>query len=181
MSDDNDMVFEADSEEEGGTTAEALQKKLKKIKIELAASNVEKQQYLDGWQRAKADYVNIKKRTEDERQSLVREASLGLVEALLPVLDSFEHALEAPNADEKWLQGITNTYTQLKKTLEGEGLVFFDPLGEKFDPARHEPVGTVAVEEESSDNTVTKVYQSGYTLHGKVIRPARVAVGHYKS
>ncbi|MBI3573454.1 nucleotide exchange factor GrpE, partial [Candidatus Kaiserbacteria bacterium] len=56
----------------------------------------------------------------------------------------------------------------------------FDPLGQTFDPTLHEPVETLAVAAPTEDNTVTKVHQKGYTLHGKVIRPARVAVGHYE-
>ncbi len=180
MSDQDDVVIEPDADEEGGTTAEALQKKLKKVKDELAKADAEKREYLEGWQRAKADYINAKKRSEEDRQKLVMEASEGLILSLLPVLDSFDHALEAASGDEPWLEGIKNTHAQLLKALAGKGVSLFDPVGEKFDPLLHEPVETLAVSAPEEDNIVTKVHQKGYALHGKIIRPARVAVGHYQ-
>lgn len=181
MSDQDDVVIEPDADEEGGTTAEALQKKLKKAKEELAKANTEKRQYLEGWQRAKADYVNAKKRAEDDHQKLVSKASEDLISSLLPVLDSFDHALLAAQGDEPWLDGIKNTHAQLMKALEAKGVSSFDPMGEKFNPILHEPVETLAVSTPEEDNIITKVHQKGYALHGKVIRPARVAVGHYKN
>ncbi|MDE2079274.1 MAG: nucleotide exchange factor GrpE [Patescibacteria group bacterium] len=179
MSDD-DFVIEADENEEGGSTAEVLQKKLKKVKEELAKANKEKAEYLEGWQRAKADYVNAKKRAEDERRDLHKYATEPLVSSLLPVLDSFDHALQAADGDEAWLEGLRNTHAQLMKALSQNGVESFDPKGEQFDPVLHEPVETLATKKPEEDNIVTRVHQKGYTLYGKVIRPARVAVGHYQ-
>ncbi len=179
MQDTDDIILEENADDEGAS-AEELVQKIKKLKAELAKSTKEKQEYLDGWQRAKADYVNVKRRADEDRQNLVLQASAALVEALLPALDSFEHALAAPSTDTGWIDGIKNTYAQLMKALSSEGVASFDPLNEHFDPNRHEPVGTVAVGTETEDNTVTTVHQRGYTLHGKVIRPARVTVGHYQ-
>ena len=181
MSDVDDVVIEPEADEEGGSNAEALQKKLKKAKEELAKANAEKAEYLEGWQRAKADYVNAKKRAEDERRDLHRFASEALVVSLLPVLDSFDHALAAADGDEAWLEGLRNTHAQLMQALAQNGVEAFDPKGETFDPILHEPVETLAVSKPEEDNIVTKVHQKGYTLHGKVIRPARVAIGHYQS
>lgn len=183
MTDNDELVIESDDEslEGEGSTAEKLAEKIKKLRVELAKANSEKQEYLDGWHRAKADYVNIRKRTEDERHILIRDASLGLVKALLPVLDSFDQALETASEQSAWLEGIKNTHAQFMKVLESESVTAFNPIGEQFDPNMHEPVERVAVKTPSEDNTVTKVYQKGYKLHGTIIRPARVAVGHYES
>ncbi|MBV9349594.1 MAG: nucleotide exchange factor GrpE, partial [Patescibacteria group bacterium] len=180
MPDADDVIFEPETEEEGGTTAEALKKKLAKTKEELAQANREKQQYLEGWQRAKADYVNAKKRSEEERVSQALYAAEKLLISLLPVLDSFDHALASAEGDEPWLAGIQNTHAQLLSALATNGVESFSPLGEIFDPVREEAVETLAVRSPEEDNTVTKVHQKGYVLRGKVIRPARVAIGHYE-
>lgn len=182
MSEEDDIVVESDDEslEGEGSTAEKFAEKNKKLRLELSQSNKEKQEYLDGWQRAKADYVNIRRRAEEERQALVRDASKSLIESLLPALDSFDQAVGTAEGSESWVEGIKNTHSQLMKALEAEGVNAFDPLGEMFDPIKHEPVERVAVKSQVEDNVVTKVYQRGYTLHGTIIRPARVAVGHFE-
>lgn len=182
MPDSDDITIESDDEslEGEGASADKLREKLKKTKEELAKCSAEKGQYLEGWQRAKADYVNAKKRSEEERQSNALYAAEALATSLLPVLDSFDHALSAAHGDEPWLAGIKNTHAQLLKALAQNGVEPFDPTGQTFDPLMHEPVETLAVSTPEEDNTATKVHQKGYTLHGKVIRPARVAVGHYE-
>ncbi len=179
MEDTDDMTIEEGDGEEGGSPAD-LVSKIKKLKAELVKTNTEKQEYLDGWQRAKADYVNIKKRSEEDRISLIKGATEELVSALLPALDSFDQAILAHQGDKEWLSGVKNTHAQIVKALESVGVSINSPEGEQFDPNIHEPVETVAVQDETMDNTVTKVHQKGYSLNGKLIRPARVAVGHYQ-
>ena len=183
MQDGDDITIETDDEslEGEGASADKLREKLKKAKEDLAKAQEEKREYLEGWQRAKADYINIKKRAEDDRQGHAMYAAEAIVSSLLPVLDSFDHALAASNGDEAWLEGVKNTHAQLVKALAQNGVESFDPLGEKFDPILHEPVETLAVSTPEEDNTIAKVHQKGYILRGKVIRPARVAVGHYQS
>ncbi len=182
MSEHDDVVIEPDDEslEGEGSSASKLSEKLKKLKEELAKVSQERQEYLDGWQRAKADYVNVRKRADEDRHVLVRSAATGIVKALLPALDSFDHALEAASAADAWADGIKNTHAQMIKALEAEGLRQFDPTGEVFDPHMHEPVETVLVENESKENIILKTHQKGYSLNGMIIRPARVAVGHLK-
>lgn len=180
---DDDVTIESDDEtlEGEGASADKLSAKLKKLREDLAKANKEKQEYLEGWQRAKADYVNIRKRAEEERGSLIRSASLALLKELLPALDSFDQAISSAETGGAWLEGIKNTHVQFLKVLEKEGVTILNPLGEIFDPMQHEPVETVAVESPKEDNTVTKVHQKGYLLNGIVIRPARVAVAHVKA
>lgn len=182
MNDDIDVTIDAEDEslEGEGSSAVKLDRKIKTLREQLEKAQKERQEYLDGWQRAKADYVNVKRRAEDERVFFVRSASMEIVKSLLPVLDSFDHALEAEQGTPAWAEGIKNTHSQLLKALEVEGVESFDPVGEIFDPLRHEPVETVAVKNEKEDNMVTKTHQKGYTLHDVVVRPARVTVAHYK-
>lgn len=182
MDTENDVVIESEDEslEGEGASATKLLARIKKLKVDLEKTSKERQEYLDGWQRAKADYVNVRRRAEEERQSLVESASLHIMESVLPALDSFDHALESETGTDAWVEGVKNTHAQLVKALSLEGLESFDPLGLPFDPIRHEPVERVAVMSAKEDNIVTKTHQRGYTLHGAVIRPARVAIGHYQ-
>lgn len=177
MPDVDDVVFES---EDGEGNAKTPEERLKELREKLKNTQKERDEYLEGWQRAKADYVNAKKRAENDRQAAALYASEALMVSLLPVLDSFDHALAAAEGDEPWLEGIKNTHAQLLKALAGNGVESFDPIGETFDPLLHEPVETLAVSVPEEDNIVTKVHQKGYTLRGKVIRPARVAIGHYQ-
>ena len=162
--------------EDGEGNAQSALGKLKDLREELKKAKKERDEYLDSLQRMKADYINAKKRFEEEKQALGSFAAVAVILELLPVMDALEQAL-AHAADRKGIEGIRN---QLGKLLSAHGVEQFDPLGEQFDPAKHEPVETLAVEKESDDNTVTKVHQKGYTLEGRTIRPARVAVGHYQ-
>ena len=182
MSLSDDITIDSDDEtlEGEGSSADKLSARLKKLREDLSKANKEKQEYLEGWQRAKADYVNVRKRSEEERGVLVRSASLSLVKEMLPALDSFEQALASMEGNSAWLEGVKNTHAQLLQALAKEGVVAINSLGEIFNPMEHEPVETVAVETAKEDNTVTKVHQKGYALNGIIIRPARVAVGHYK-
>jgi molecular chaperone GrpE len=175
MSDD-DVILEP---EDGEGATKSLNQKLKEIREQLRKTEKERAEYLDGWQRTKADYVNAKKRAEEARQEDLRYASASLIGDILPALDSLDQALEHLEEDSELTRGLSNTRNQLTSVLQKHGLESFDPTGETFDPNIHEPMDALAVSDESEDNIVTKVYQKGYALHGKVIRPARVQVGHF--
>jgi len=174
---DDDVIIEP---EDGEGSTKTPEQKIKELKETLKRVEKERTEYLDGWQRSKADYVNAKKRFEEDRLREVKAAAEGIVSDILPVIDSFEQALAHAEPDSDLAKGITNTYTQLLTALAAHGLVQSDPLGETFDPSLQEPVETLEVKSESEDNVVTKVHQKGYTLHGRTIRPARVQIGHFK-
>ena len=173
---DDDIMLEPESGEGEGTP----EQKLKELRDTLKKALAERDEYLAGWQRSKADYINARKRAEEERDVLSGHITEKLIKGLLPALDSFEHALATTETDDQWLSGIKNTYTQLMSALKEYGVTQFDPVGEEFNPTKHEPVETVAVSEKEKDNIVTLVRQKGYEIQGKVIRPARVQVGHYE-
>lgn len=143
----------------------------KKIK-ELEA---QRDEYLDGWKRAKADLINYKKEEQERFTELVRFSNETLLRDLIVVLDSFYLAamnLPEGGAEKK---GIDLIRVQLEDILRKHGLEKIRVLlGEKFDPSRHEAIAdTPSVQPEG---TVAEEAERGYLLNGRVIRPARVKV-----
>ncbi len=175
----DDVVIE--SEEESGSSFG--DKTTKKLREELKKVTAEKQEYLAGWQRAKADLINARKDFNEEKGSLLKFAKTDLIIQIIPVLDSFEMALK--NVDKaglkEWSQGVQYIYSQLLSVLETNGVNQVDPLNEKFDPKFHVSVESVKVDEKSFENTIVEVVQKGYFLNEKVIREAKVKVGEFKS
>ena len=147
---------------------------------ELAASRSDANEYLDNLQRVAAEFDNFRRRTMRERTELSQRASQGVVERLLPVLDSFDsaftHEAQTPT-EELLISGMRGTYQQLFDLLQKEGLepIPADP-GEEFDPEVHEAVSSAA----SGDGApvIAQELRRGYRLKGRVIRPALVAVDH---
>ncbi|HJL55686.1 MAG TPA: nucleotide exchange factor GrpE, partial [Candidatus Paceibacterota bacterium] len=165
-------------EEDGaGDVVKKLREKLKKC-VE------EKQEYLDGWQRSKADFVNVKKKDEELRAGLMSFAKEGIILDILSSVDNFEMAFADKkvweSVDKNWRVGIEYIHSQLLKTLKEHGLEQFDPNGEQFDPNRHDSVESVVTDKKEEDHKVLEVMQRGYILNGKIIRPAKVKVGQLK-
>ncbi len=127
--------------------------------------------------RLQADFENFKKRIERERADHFRYATFGLVGRILPVLDNFERAMAAarPGTGDALIEGVGLIHRQLLTELESEGLRTMESVGELFDPMRHEAVAT-DLESPAPPHTVTEVFQQGYFLHDRVLRPAMVRV-----
>jgi molecular chaperone GrpE len=178
---DKDTEFEP---EEDVVAEENLKEKLDKLRTKLKEAEAEKQKYLDGWQRAQAEFVNLRKRDEESKKEFVKFATENLVAELLSVVDSFSMAFSNKEAwekvDKNWRSGVEYIYSQLINILKEHGLEEFNPLGEVFDPAKHQALENVPVEEKEKDHTIVDVIQKGYILHGKVVRPAKVKVGELK-
>lgn len=170
-----DVSFE-EVDEEGDPKAQ-----LTKLREKLRKCEGEKKEYLDGWQRMRADFANARKEEEARRGELIKFASEGLVEDLLPVLDSFTMAFANKEAWEKvdsnWRKGVEYIYAQLFSVLESRGLVEIGVLGESVDPRLHIEVGTLDTDNDSDVGKVLEIVQKGYRLHSKVIRPAKVRGG----
>lgn len=170
--DNNDIEIEF---EETDPTPKKLREKLKKC-------TEEKQEYLQGWQRAKADLINARKDFEEEKKAIRKFASEGLIVELSSVLQSFDSAFANKEAwekvDENWRRGVEYIYTQFTSILEGNGLSIEDPLGATFDPEKHESVEVIATDDAKQDGVIAAVIQKGLMLNGKVIKPARVKVFH---
>lgn len=131
--------------------------------------------------RLQADWENFRRRTAQERLDESARATEKVIEALLPVVDDMERALDHARTQEladdfaQFVDGVDAVRTKLLAVFEHEGVEAIDPKGEAFDPNVHQAVGRV---EDASqyDETVNDVYQKGYRLGGKVIRPAMVTV-----
>lgn len=135
---------------------------------------------LAGWQRAQADYQNLKKESEQIRVNSIRLANKSLIENLIPVFDNFALAtkhLPQELQENNWVQGIIFIHRQLQDILLAEGVDIIDPMGQIFDPNLHEAVDSVdSAEDGLEPNTIVEVLQVGYTLNGSLIRSARVKV-----
>lgn len=164
------------------------QSKIKQLQAKLKACEAEKSQHLDDLQRSKADFLNARKRLEEEK---VRENERTInkhIEKLLPLCDSFHMAMSNQEAweaiDPVWRKGVEGIQNQLQRILESYGVTEFSPQGETFDPTRHEAMAEVPVNDEKQDHTVVLVMQNGFTreINGKseLIRPARVSVGIFE-
>jgi molecular chaperone GrpE len=138
---------------------------------EQTAEQVESERY----QRLFAEFSNYKRRTEKEKSDLYAYAGEKFAKGLLDVIDNFERAMDAKPEGDKFADGMELILVQLKGVLEKNNVEEIKALGEPFDPNFHNAVMTEAVEGTES-GIVTRVMQKGYTLNGKVIRPAMVAV-----
>jgi molecular chaperone GrpE len=139
-------------------------------KAELAAA-----EHHDAWLRAKAEADNIRKRARGEIASAHKYALESFASELLAVKDSLEAGLAAENASvESMRSGAELTLKQLAGVFERFSLSEINPVGQKFDPHRHQAIS--AVESDAEANTVVQVLQKGYLLHDRVIRPALVLV-----
>lgn len=145
----------------------------------LAEEKEKAEKYLANWQRAEADLVNFKKRSEQEKAEITKFANAVLVMSLLPILDDFERALDNVSiklAGLTWVDGIRLIQRKLQAVLESQGLSQIEALGNDFDPAVHEAV----LEEEGEEGKVIEELQKGYKFHERVLRPAMVKVGKGK-
>jgi|SRR6185436_11464376 len=130
----------------------------------------------NNWKRTSADFENYKKRKEQEHKELVEFTKQITVLKLLPSLQSLEQVLVYAPVDEKyneWLTGLKATIQQLETTMAELGVIRIRTVGEPFDPTLHEAVEEV----EGAEGEIIKELQPGFMLNGKVINPAKVAVG----
>ena len=174
---DDDVVVEADgSEELHEDDAGDVSGRVTKQKSEVERLRTEKQEYLDGWQRAKADYVNALKRFEEEKKGAVELGKVITVGAFLPVMDSLGRAEAAGEIPEAF-QGIAK---QLHSAAHALSLSKIGVVGEKFDPMLHEALGQDPTTSKDEDDTVTVVLEPGWKSKEAVIRPAKVRVAHFE-
>jgi molecular chaperone GrpE len=132
----------------------------------------------DKWQRSAAEVANLRRRHEGEREEMEKMAGMQLVYDLLPVVDNFDRAIASvPGnlARLTWIHGVMLIERQMRAILESRGVTAIDALQKPFDPHYHEAVSERETDE-APPGTVISQYQSGYTMHGYVIRPAMVEV-----
>ena len=127
--------------------------------------------------RLAADFENYKKRSRQELEDSRAFASAALVERLLPVLDDFTRILEhvPDDVDENWLKGVRLTASKLEEVLTSAGVQPIEAVGQPFDPAQHEAIGSEESAEHPEDTVVAEI-RRGYRMHDRVVRPALVKV-----
>ena len=141
---------------------------------DLGALERERVELLDTTRRLQADFENYRKRMLREQTEKIERANESLIEQLLPVLDTFELALDnLADADEQVRKGVELVYADLLGVLEKAGLERIDALGKPFDPHEHE---AVAQEDGAGEPVVFDILRSGYRLKDRVLRPATVRV-----
>lgn len=141
---------------------------------EVKALKKERDEYLDGWKRAKADLINYKKDELKRLEEVARFGSESLILELISVLDDFDLALATLEKQEAAEKGIYLIKSRFEDILKRRGLERIKvERGDKFDPNYHEAISTV---EGGAENTIAEEVEAGYLLHGKVIRASRVKV-----
>jgi molecular chaperone GrpE len=149
------------------------------LEQQLRNAELAAQEHHDAWLRAKADADNIRKRAQSEIASAHKFAVENFASELLAVKDSLEAALATDKAATETLKsGVELTLKQLNSVFGKFSLSEINPVGEKFDPHRHQAIS--AIESGAEPNTVLQVLQKGYLLHERVIRPALVTVAKQK-
>jgi molecular chaperone GrpE len=186
---DNEELIYAD--EEGEIDEAQLREKLGKMREKLKRCSEEKQGYLTGWQREKADFINFRRRQDEQMGEWMKTAQAGVLGDILPVIDTLDAGIRnlefkplrcnsgelngSAEKNESHLEGIKK---QLMEILKKHGLEEIECLGEKFNPEFHEAIGTV--ESDKEEGVVIEEAQKGYLLNGKVLRTSKVKVSKSK-
>ena len=145
---------------------------------DLAEAQSKRDEYLDGWQRAIAEFSNYKKRIERDREQTQQNLTGSLVKRYLEVADDLERALKTrPQEGEgaAWANGVDLIYRKMLTILDSQGVKPMDALGQPFDPNRHEAIGQVENNVLPSGH-IAEVVQSGYLMGERVLRPALVRI-----
>jgi len=156
----------------------------KEKKDELKRAKKERDEYLDGWKRAKADLINYKRDELKRLEQVVHFANEEMISDIITVLDSFELAIASMEKDNPAEKGVHMIKSKLQDVLKKRGVSRIEVNeGDKFDPQYHEAVMTVSAEggsasggEKGKSDTIADELEAGYILHGKVIRAAKVKV-----
>ncbi len=152
---------------------------IESLKAALQEEKKKTADYLSGWQRERADYLNYKKRVEQDMAEMTNLANASLILSLLPVIDDLERAFNSvPSGLQalSWIDGMKIIFRKLKSILESRGLTEIQAKGKKFDPKYHEAV----MHQEGEDGVVIEELQKGYTMGATVLRPVLVSIGESK-
>jgi molecular chaperone GrpE len=168
----NEQAADVATAQNGAAELDDLRGQIAQLEQEVATNR-------DAYLRAAADLKNFKRRTDEDRGNLVRNASAGVIMKLLPVLDDFDLAMQHAPADvanTPWFNGVQGIQRKLQLLLETEGVTVIEAEGQPFDPHVHEAV----MHEDAGPDLSGKVtvdLRRGYKLHDRVLRPSMVKVG----
>ena len=153
-----------------------LREKIEVIKSELAEQSAELDQKSDKNVRLLAEFDNYKRRTQEERTKLFKYAGEELAKAILPILDDLHRTMESDGKGKarSILEGIELIVAKLDKTLEEQGIVPFDSVGQDFDADLHEAL--MSEKSDKGDNVILKEFEKGYKYDDKILRHAKVVV-----
>lgn len=143
----------------------------------LSAARQKAENYLESWKRAQADFINYKRRAEQEKQEMGQYANAQLILSLLPVLDDFERAFDNAKPKEakpEWVAGVKLIENKFRSILFAQGLIPIDAVGKPFDPSLHEAV----MRGKGEEGIVVQEMRRGYKLNDRVLRPSQVVVGN---
>jgi molecular chaperone GrpE len=166
-----------DNPQSGGEVEDQVvtMQELDALKQQLVEVQTQAAEFKDGWQRARAEFDNYRKRIERENSLVYQNAAGNVIKRYLPVMDDLERALQARPADLTWAAGIELIYRKLQSILDSEGIKRIEAEGQVFDPNFHEAISQEHSDELPSGHVVA-VVQNGYLLGDKVLRPAMVRV-----
>jgi len=176
-----DELLQAGSAPEATTSAEPkpTMDSMPSLEESLRQAELKAAEHHDAWLRAKAETENVRRRAQDDIAKAGKFAADKFAQAMLPVKDSLEAALATDNATLETLrQGVELTLKQLAAAFQGANVTEINPVGEKFDPNKHQAIS--ALEADGEPNTVITVLQKGYLLHERTMRPALVIVSKAK-
>jgi len=153
------------------------EKEIKKLKKILEEERIKSQEYLKGWQRAKADYINRERLIEKEKESWIKFSNSKLIIEFLHFLDSFNQCLKhipVKLKEKEWAQGVFQIKRQFEKFLKTHGVEKIKTNGESFDPNYHEAVDRIPSKD--FQNIIHSEVQAGYKIGEQVIRIAKVII-----
>jgi molecular chaperone GrpE len=196
MISEHENNIDADVEFEAEATFEALDAegeevratdKISALRKKLQESELARRTLSEDMLRAKADFLNARRRLTEEQERNKDRIRMNFIEELLPLCDSFYMAMSNKTAwnavDSVWRTGVESIHAQLNAILQSHNVAIINPAGAHFDPQKHDAVSNAPVTEEALHDTVVAVLQPGYEMktgdRTEIIRPARVVVGNY--
>jgi len=175
---DNDVEDSGDSEDLLSSDVDSDDSDFSIFKNKIEIMEEEKKELNDKLLRKAAEFENLKRRTTREKEEAIKYGSASILSSMLEVIDNFDRAVESePSADDfhSFFEGIRLIDKNFKEVLKIHGLEEINPVGEKFDPFFHEAMMREETDE-VEDNTILEVFQKGYKLKDRLLRPARVKV-----
>ena len=155
--------------------SDETQQQLQQLVDERDAALREKLELLEKFQRAQAEFENIRKRLQREHEEVREYAAMETIEALLPIVDDFERALDAEDLDPEFKKGLELIHRRIVEVFEKFGLKAIEGSGE-FDPELHQAVDRATVESDEEDQQILEVYRTGYMFKDRLLRAAMVKV-----
>ena len=169
---------EAEAVTEVAGELDELKTRLQESTALLQEAQAKANEYLDGWQRARAEFANYKKRVDREQAQVYQTTAGNIIKRYMEILDDLERALKNRPTDDDgaaWAEGIDLIYRKLQSLLEAEGVKPMEAEGQFFDPNQHEAISHEAAPELESGQII-EVVKQGYMLGDRVLRPAWVRV-----